>query len=254
MLFAADSYAVLAYDVSRRLIWNKGAGAEITRFVSYADNILTLEIEVEMSGLLETVQIRTDVESVADRRYLDVLFGVLESHPEVERIEPGLTDEEVQAVQHTFKFWFPPDLRGLLQFAVPVGKLFPNWRDPGGADLQARFDWPFEGIRFDVEQSGFWLQEWGSRPRDAAARMAVVRNAMDETPRLVPVCGHRYIPALQCRAGNPVFSVYHTDIIYYGYDLADYFHHEFGVPLPEWAAKEPPQIEFWTDSLRWRGE
>ena len=35
-------------------------------------------------------------------------------------------------------------------------------------------------------------------------------------------------------AGNPVFSVHQTDIIYYGCDLWDYFLNEFGPEAVRW--------------------
>ena len=30
--------------------------------------------------------------------------------------------------------------------------------------------------------------------------------------------------------GNPIFSIHQTDMIYYGFDLDDYFRHEFDLP------------------------
>jgi hypothetical protein len=162
-----------------------------------------------------------------------------------------LSDVEIQALERRFKCGFPPDLRGLLQFVVPIGKHFPNWRgDPD--ELQKRFDLPFEGVWFDVEHSGFWLPEWGAMPSDPQARREIVRQAISEAPRLFPIFSHRYVPNGPYRNGNPIFSVHQTDIIYYGNDLADYFHHEFQVPLPEWAAREPRPIRFWDDALKWR--
>jgi hypothetical protein len=53
-------------------------------------------------------------------------------------------------------------------------------------------------------------------------------------------------------AGNPIFSVHQTDIIYYGNDLVDYFHDEFHVPLPDWAVRGPRSIRFWEEALSWR--
>jgi hypothetical protein len=32
--------------------------------------------------------------------------------------------------------------------------------------------------------------------------------------------------------GNPVFSIWQTDIVYYGYDLVDYLAEEFNLKLP----------------------
>src|SRR5207245_1362409 len=44
---------------------------------------------------------------------------------------------------------------------------------------------------------------------------------------LIPVCSQRYLPDDPPLAGNPVFSIYQTDIIIYGRNLWDYFRHEF---------------------------
>ena len=39
---------------------------------------------------------------------------------------------------------------------------------------------------------------------------------------------HRYLPAGRGNYGHPVLSIYQTDIIVYGTDLADYIDNEFG--------------------------
>jgi hypothetical protein len=49
-----------------------------------------------------------------------------------------------------------------------------------------------------------------------------------DAPVLIPVCSHRYLPASPPQAGNPVFSVHQSDIIYYGANLLDYLQNEFG--------------------------
>lgn len=140
----------------------------------------------------------------------------------------------------------------MLQFAVPVGPKFPNWHHASFDDLRSRFELPLDGIYFDVEHNNFWLPEWGGRPSTPDGRREVVRRAIELAPRLIPIFSHRFLPSAPYADGNPVFSVHQTDIIYYGNDLAGYFHNEFRVPIPEWAAKEARPIHFWDDSLRWR--
>ena len=253
VLVVAAGYGLRAFDLNRNRLWDKGSGGFIRRIIGCEGTTVTVEIEDEDGGPLarpsEIVQISIEEESVDDRRYLERLFATLDSHPEVDRMEPGLSDAEVQALERQFKFMFPPDLRSLLRFMIPVGSHFPNWRgDP--AVLQDRFDWPFEGICFDVEHSRFWLQEWDLKPANAQARREIVGHAVADVPRLIPIYSHRYIPSAPSSEGNPVFSVYQTDIIYYGNDLADYFHKEFGVPLPTWAARTPTPILFWDELLK----
>lgn len=81
---------------------------------------------------------------------------------------------------------------------------------------------------FDVEQHVFWSPEWGDRPTDSAEAVDVCKRAFMRVPKLIPIYGHRYIPEQPCEAGNPVFSVYQTDIIVYGECLQEYFKLEFG--------------------------
>lgn len=64
---------------------------------------------------------------------------------------------------------------------------------------------------------------------------------------LIPVCGHRYLPAEPCSAGNPVLSVYQMDIIVYGRDLAAYFAAEATGRSESLVAGDRP-IRCWT---RW---
>ncbi len=91
------------------------------------------------------------------------------------------------------------------------------------------------------------MDAWGPQPQRLADALAVARAEVAKAPVLIPVYGHRYLPAGPELAGNPVFSVWQTDIIYYGYDLASYFHEDFQVPLPAWAAKSPRRIRFWEE-------
>jgi hypothetical protein len=187
-----------------------------------------------------------------DAAYLETVAAALRGHHQFERFDPGMTDSEILSVEQNFGFAFPPDLRTVLQFVLPIGKGFPDWRNGSDTDLLSRMNGPLDGIWFEVEYTDFWLPEWGTVPSDPQGRREVVRQAVIDAPRLVPVYSHRYIPTEPNEAGNPVFSVHQTDIIYYGNDLADYFHREFRVPLPNWASRTPRSIQFWDEASRWR--
>lgn len=64
--------------------------------------------------------------------------------------------------------------------------------------------------------------------------------------------GHRYIPAEPDLPGNPVFSVYQTDVILYGVDLRSYLAAEFGTATTsETVLPEPRRIRFWTELVEW---
>jgi hypothetical protein len=160
-------------------------------------------------------------------------------------VAEGLSDQEVVRIEHTYKFRFPPDLRALLQYVLPVADAFPNWRDASEESLRSRLAWPADGICFDIEHAGFWMAEWGLRPADLATACQIARREIAKAPKLIPIYAHRYIPDEPHLAGNPIFSVYQTDIIYYGRDLAHYFANEFASPRPPWVAVSARPIRFW---------
>lgn len=163
-------------------------------------------------------------------------------------LAPGLTAEEIQRVEQEHRFRFPLDLRSFLSCALPVAPRFPDWRTPDSSALLDQLAWPFEGIAFDIESNVFWWEPWGPRPAALSDAIAVAKAAVESAPRLIPVCGHRYLPAEPEMAGNPVFSVYQTDIIHYGDDLRRYLSCEFGrLDYAEAVRSEARRIRFWTD-------
>ena len=161
-------------------------------------------------------------------------------------IEPGLTERELDEVERTHDWRFPPELRALLERMLPSGPRFPNWREPRSAALAERLAWPADGLCFHVEH-GWWLRSFGPRPAALVDALAVARAAVAKASPLVPLFGHRYLPARPATAGNPVFSVYGADVIYYGVDLIDWFAREFAIDLGRSSAAEPRQIELWSE-------
>jgi hypothetical protein len=121
--------------------------------------------------------------------------------------------------------------------------------------LRDWLDMPRQGVLFDVEHNGFWLDEWGPRPGSLEGALRVAGELVSAAPRLIPVYMHRMVPDEPHLPGNPVFSVHQTDIIHYGFDLADYLRHEFGLPGREpWPDQVRP-IRFWDidrfQQMRW---
>ena len=194
---------------------------------------------------------------VEQLRGAEYQFGLIGPGSPVHRVEfaAGLTDAEIVAPEDQFGFRFPPDLREFLQTALPQGPQFPDWRSGAEAALRERFDRPREGVLFDVEENGFWLDEWGSRPSSVAAALRLAGELVDAAPKLIPIFSHRMMPSEPHLPGNPVFSVHQTDIIHYGYDLADYLRHEFKLPGREPWPEQVRPIRFWDlarfQSVRW---
>jgi hypothetical protein len=193
----------------------------------------------------------------AARRLLQVGHGHCE-------IEPGLTDREFARIEAEFAFEFAADHRAFLAAGLPTSvpyndppgvirthrQPWPDWRDGDPAQLREALNHPTEGVLFDVQNNAFWHPTWGPRPGDADEALATARDHLAAVPTLVPVYGHRYLPAGRGDHGHPVLSVWQTDIICYGLDLADYIYREFGAAEADHGdAPWDPQVsvEFWRD-------
>ena len=170
------------------------------------------------------------------------------------KFHSGLTQAEILRIQETFGFKFPPDLKHLLQTALPVSEGFCNWRqalisEAVAGEIRVRLRWPLEGMLFDIKENKFWAESWGQKPELIAEQCSVAEMNFSRYPTLIPVYSHRYIPDEPTIHDNPVFSVYQMDIIYYGYNLATYLASEFRFSLSEnFEEIEEPKhdIEFWT--------
>lgn len=167
-------------------------------------------------------------------------------------MEPPLSDSEFKVAESRYHITFPEDLRAFYKTAMPSGPYFPNWRSGhprGTKEIQKMLDWPLEGMLFDVKENDFWLPVWGERPTSIKEAEQICQDAYMQAPRLIPLYGHRYIPA-ELASGSPILSVYQTDIIYYGANLKEYFEVEFGRKSYEniqWDNITPPR--FWGDII-----
>lgn len=165
----------------------------------------------------------------------------------------GLSPTQLATIEERLNFQFPPDLADFLRAGLPYGPRFPDWLSVAEGGLQhptqGYLERPLEGLRFDVKHNQFWMKNWGERPDDLQACYAIVEKKFREAPVLIPIFAHRYMPASPNKRGNPVFSVWQTDIIYYGMELPDYLSAEFSFPLPpKWRVpSEPRKIEFWNE-------
>ncbi|MFT3705540.1 MAG: hypothetical protein QM802_24435 [Agriterribacter sp.] len=167
--------------------------------------------------------------------------------------EKGLSDLEVTQVQEKFQILFPPDLKLLLQTQLPISDRFVNWRQ-GLSDNEVaenivdRLNWPLDGILWDLRNDA-WLSIWGDKPKKHEDKVAIIKSCYSQVPKMVPIYSHRYIPSDPDNSGNPIFSIHQTDIIYYGFDLATYFSHEFYFELNDsFRIIDRPirQIKFWS--------
>ncbi|MFC1418356.1 hypothetical protein [Streptacidiphilus cavernicola] len=160
-------------------------------------------------------------------------------------VGPGLSEAELKEVERRYGFTFADDHRVFLRAGLPLGGSWPDWRDGDPQELRDRLDAPAGGVLFDVEHNGFWYPGWGERPENRGEALQLAREHMLAAPQLVPVFGHRYLPAGAGQSGHPVLSVMQTDIIYYGNHLADYLHHEFGGPAVD-LSRTRASVPFWS--------
>ncbi len=166
-------------------------------------------------------------------------------------LEEGLTNVEMEKAQTFYQIRFPSDLAELLSTVCPASKKFVDWRDFSKQNIErmkTALNWPIEGTLFDVEHNDFWMKSWGEKPESMKDMLKLARKNLKKMPKLIPLYGHRYLPSDPLEAGNPVLSVYQTDIIYYGHDLWNYFQHEFGKQKIQYD-RITRKIPFWSEIL-----
>jgi hypothetical protein len=194
-----------------------------------------------------------------------IRLGELAAHRLVQagrfEIGPGLTGDEFARIERDYKCEFADDHRAFLAAGLPLNapaaedqarwKPWPDWRDGDPGDLHEQLSWPVEGALFDVENNAFWHRAWGQRPADISTALETARRHLTRAPQMIPVYSHRYLPAGRGAHGHPVLSIYQTDIIVYGTDLADYIHNEFSGSGRSISAGwiPPPMVPFWSDFL-----
>ena len=166
-------------------------------------------------------------------------------------IGPGLTDAEFDLIERDYDFEFADDHRAFLAVGLPLNPPWPDWRDGDPGRLREQLGWPVEGALFDVEHNALWHPSWGPRPSDVNQALGTARQHLTRAPAMIPVYSHRYLPAGRGTYRHPVLSIYQTDIIVYGTDLADYIDREFADPArpvsPDWTP--PPMAPFWSDFI-----
>lgn len=156
-------------------------------------------------------------------------------------LTPGLTDAEFASIEDEFGFEFADDHRAFLAVGLPVGDSWPDWRNAPRRTLQQRLQLPAEGILFAVEWRDFWVQGWGARPARMKDALRSARYHLERVPQLVPVHANCYLPADRGSRGNPVLSVYQSDVKCCAADLSAYVEGRDGHP--------EKRVPFWSELL-----
>ena len=192
----------------------------------------------------------------------------------------GLSDEQIETVEHTWSVRFPPDWRLFLRYlhaadrpegAPLLGSMFAHTQDESmrrpffktfnfynwfldAEFLREYLAWPLEGLLFSIEHSDLWHEQWGRKYPLLEDRKRRVTELVAGAPKLIPIFQHRYIVTDPCFAGNPVLSVHQSDIIPYGLDLRDYFFNEFGgITRPARRPGVPDEAYVWLRKIPFWG-
>ena len=160
--------------------------------------------------------------------------------------ETGLSVKEISRVEHTYGFRFPEFYRDFLTVALPVNRGFPNWRSESETSLRRQIKKPVDGVLFDVQHNGFWLDQWGPRPREVKASIQIATEYATKAPPLVPIRANDYCPTPSPGQGEVVLRVRQTDIRPVADGIASY--------LASLFAKRPPLatpqcVPFWSDAV-----
>src|SRR4051794_18141778 len=109
----------------------------------------------------------------------------------------GLKEEEIYEIEELYNLKFPPDLKELLMFALPISDGFVNWSDKSKKNIKSitdRLNLPLDGIIFDIEHNEFWMNDWGKKPSSLKDAVNIATMYYCKAPKLIPIFSHRYIP------------------------------------------------------------
>jgi hypothetical protein len=168
----------------------------------------------------------------------------------------GLSAAEIAHIERALGFALPPDFSYLLQNVVDEGGVLFPWKNFEKQAYDESIAMVLQGIEFDIEHANLWLWRWKDQPHDLAEAIAIMRRDFASWPKLLPVYGHRYLAADPCLPDNPVFSIWQTDIIHYGANLAHYLVNEFVGHDGDHHTydQSPRRIPIWTDFTEFKDD
>jgi hypothetical protein len=193
-------------------------------------------------------------EVTAGQRAARELLGVAATIPGL-RVDPGLTDVELDAVQARFGFTFAADHRAFLASRCRSGRSGPTGAPATGPTCVG--GWTGRS-RVCCSTSNTTCTGPTRAVRDRTRSRMRWRRRVLGSRRCRSWC--RSTPTATCRPagpwwgiGHPVLSVYQTDVIYYGMDLLDYVRQEFraGSGIDRTDRRWRPQafVAFWRDLI-----
>ena len=182
------------------------------------------------------------------------------------RWRPGLAEDQIAEIEESNGIDFPADYRAFLSILNAPDRPAHRYGYAGAKLLRAPdehvfTDWPgnpraqedylnhiIEGILFDVENNGVWFDTWGPRTSSAEARRDRVTELARDAPRLVRLCGHRFLISGTGLSPDPVISAVQTDFIVYAWSIEECLSKDFpsfapALPVPE-LSEETTRLHF----------
>lgn len=160
----------------------------------------------------------------------------------------GLTDEEINSVEHEYGITFSFEHRAFLKILHSIDRkerveytdtfdedaeikvsyhpFFYNWLNHK-EEIQDRLNWPYRTIFEDVLGANkVWLKSWGKiRPNSDKEKERIFSEWFQQAPKVIPITGHRFV-VNNGEKDNPVLSIYGSDTIVYGWNMRHYLLNE----------------------------
>jgi len=163
-------------------------------------------------------------------KYFDEIITKIEAQKKYV-CQKGLTADEIIQIEDFYDIVFNIDHKNYLLKCIFIGEGFYDWRNDAKSNvkkIKEMLNWPLEGILFDIEHNNYWPTEIEIQPQILEEKKNIFAEYyLNNIPKLIPIFSHRYMCSEPQKIGAPVYSVYQTDIIYYGDNIVDYFVKEF---------------------------
>ena len=166
------------------------------------------------------------------------------------KISNGMSEKEIKKVEKIYQIVFPKDYKEMLkEFVLDCN----NWRDISEKNisyLKDKINAPIEGIIFDIENNGFWMNEFGNKPKNIQERVNIFLKYIEKNniPKLIPILNNTYMIGDE-NSEYPIVSVIQKDIIILSNNLINYFEQKLNISKQNELYFRNIKIPFWSNII-----